>query len=66
MAVLKKFPQSGGQITGVRQSSEPMPTSHWFRPVDARYEPAAAQRRPDDECWLLDQRCFVDGEAYSR
>ncbi|HYX42503.1 MAG TPA: hypothetical protein VE821_12435, partial [Pyrinomonadaceae bacterium] len=19
-----------------------------------------------DECWRLDQRCFVDGEAYSR
>jgi ribosomal-protein-alanine N-acetyltransferase len=45
-------------------------------PVEAeRPAPAAVGTRYDirpltishlDECWRLDQRCFVDGEAYSR
>ena len=43
--------------------------------VAAAEEPAHAEERYDirpltitqlDECWRLDQRCFVDGEAYSR
>ena len=60
MAVLKKF------------------RSRWFSPrqepavialvppVDARYEVRPLTIAQLDECWRLDQRCFVDGEAYSR
>src|SRR5258707_15792549 len=35
-------------------------------PVDARYDLRPLSVAQIDECWLLDQRCFVDGEAYSR
>lgn len=64
MAVLKKF------------------RSRWWSPPSEDYPdepeitvPAAVGIRYDirpltishlDECWRLDQRCFVDGEAYSR
>ena len=64
MAVLKKF------------------RSRWWSPPTQEYPgepeikvPAAVGMRYDirpltishlDECWRLDQRCFVDGEAYSR
>jgi len=64
MAVLKKF------------------RSRWWSPPSEEYlvepeitVPAAVGIRYDirpltishlDECWRLDQRCFVDGEAYSR
>ena len=64
MAVLKKF------------------RSRWWAPPSEEYPvepeitvPAAVGIRYDirpltishlDECWRLDQRCFVDGEAYSR
>jgi ribosomal-protein-alanine N-acetyltransferase len=64
MAVLKKF------------------RSRWWSPPSEEYPvkpeitvPAAVGIRYDirpltishlDECWRLDQRCFVDGEAYSR
>lgn len=64
MAVLKKF------------------RSRWWSPPSEEYPvepeltvPVAVGLRYDirpltishlDECWRLDQRCFVDGEAYSR
>jgi ribosomal-protein-alanine N-acetyltransferase len=54
----------------------------WSHPVEAEAEvydapatPSLLEARYDvrpltvaqlDECWRLDQRCFVDGEAYSR
>lgn len=56
--------------------------SRWWSPSSEDYSgeqgspaPAALSLRYDirpltishlDECWRLDQRCFVDGEAYSR
>lgn len=56
--------------------------SRWWSPSSEDYSgepdtsvPAALGMRYDirpltishlDECWRLDQRCFVDGEAYSR
>lgn len=56
--------------------------SRWWSPSAEDYPLAAEQTPPAklgqrydirpltishlDECWRLDQRCFVDGEAYSR
>jgi len=56
--------------------------SRWWSPAAEEFQPEAEQPRPAlagqlydirpltishlDECWRLDQRCFVDGEAYSR
>jgi ribosomal protein S18 acetylase RimI-like enzyme len=34
--------------------------------VDMRYDVRPLSVSQLDECWRLDQRCFVDGEAYSR
>ncbi|HEV2706101.1 MAG TPA: ribosomal protein S18-alanine N-acetyltransferase [Pyrinomonadaceae bacterium] len=34
--------------------------------ADARYDIRPMTVAHLDECWRLDQRCFVDGEAYSR
>jgi ribosomal-protein-alanine acetyltransferase len=34
--------------------------------VEARYDVRPLTVSQLDECWRLDQRCFVDGEAYSR
>ncbi len=34
--------------------------------VDTRYDVRPLTVSQLDECWRLDQRCFVDGEAYSR
>ena len=35
-------------------------------PINARYEMRPLTIAQIEECWRLDQRCFVDGEAYSR
>ena len=64
MAVLKKI-----------RSRWWSPPSEEFPVETERTAPAAVGIRYDirpltishlDECWRLDQRCFVDGEAYSR
>lgn len=64
MAVLKKI-----------RSRWWSPPSEEFPVEPERMAPAAVGIRYDiraltishlDECWRLDQRCFVDGEAYSR
>ena len=64
MAVLKKI-----------RSRWWSPPSGEFPVEPERTTPAAVGMRYDirpltishlDECWRLDQRCFVDGEAYSR
>jgi len=34
--------------------------------VSARYDIRPLTISSLDDCWRLDQRCFVDGEAYSR
>src|SRR5437870_1134596 len=35
-------------------------------PVNAQYEVRSLTVAQLDDCWRLDQRCFLDGEAYSR
>lgn len=35
-------------------------------PVNAQYDLRPLTISQLDDCWRLDQRCFVDGEAYSR
>lgn len=68
MAVLKKirsrlFSSNPGEEAGARdgeragQAAEAAPWRYDIRPL------TVAQL---DECWRLDQRCFIDGEAYSR
>jgi ribosomal-protein-alanine acetyltransferase len=66
MAVLKKFrPRwwlNGRQSPGVEG-----PTNiALVPPANARYDVRPLTVSQIDECWRLDQRCFVDGEAYSR
>ncbi|HKE59627.1 MAG TPA: N-acetyltransferase [Pyrinomonadaceae bacterium] len=66
MAVLKKF-----RSRWWSQSEEPAydspkrektVTPSWNQRYDVR--PLTVSQL--DECWRLDQRCFIDGEAYSR
>jgi ribosomal-protein-alanine N-acetyltransferase len=67
MAVLKKirsrwWPQgeeNGGEADGYEQSAA-------STLIEIRYEVRPLTVSQLDECWRLDQRCFVDGEAYSR
>src|SRR3712207_5501331 len=67
MAVLKKIRSrwwSQGEGEGeAAQGYEPPSTSPL---VEVRYEVRPLTVSQLDECWRLDQRCFVDGEAYSR
>jgi ribosomal-protein-alanine acetyltransferase len=66
MAVLKKFRpkwwpnnrQSAAEYIHTNIALVP--------PADARYDLRPLSIAQLDECWHLDQRCFVDGEAYSR
>jgi ribosomal-protein-alanine acetyltransferase len=64
MAVLKKIrsrwwsPSSDNYPV---ESEMPMPAT-----TGTRYDIRPLTISHLDECWRLDQRCFVDGEAYSR
>jgi ribosomal-protein-alanine N-acetyltransferase len=66
MAVLKKIRSRWWTPTA--------PPDNYLSPSERNLVPAVGTRydvRPLtisqlDECWRLDQRCFVDGEAYSR
>src|ERR671926_1249606 len=65
MAVLKKFrsrwwSQSEVQYDGEKKETTPTPS--WKTTYDIR--PLTISQL--DETWRLDQRCFIDGEAYSR
>jgi len=66
MAVLKKF-RPRWWLSG-RQVSQPeaRPNIALVPPVNVRYDLRPLTVSQIDECWRLDQRCFVDGEAYSR
>src|SRR5258706_14613070 len=44
------------------KTEETPPTPMWGQKYDLR--PLTISQL--DECWRLDQRCFIDGEAYSR
>jgi ribosomal-protein-alanine N-acetyltransferase len=70
MAVLKKIRSrlfssnagemaDGGPDEGARGSVAPTDAG-------ARYDIRPLTVAQLDECWRLDQRCFIDGEAYSR
>ncbi len=68
MAVLKKirsrlFGAQDAGANGALQQSAPGPTAH---AAQTRYDIRPLTIAHLDECWRLDQRCFVDGEAYSR
>jgi len=67
MAVLKKirsrwWPQGEESVEPVAgyeaKASSPI--------LEVRYDVRPLTITQLDECWRLDQRCFVDGEAYSR
>lgn len=66
MAVLKKFRSrwwSQDELQNERTTRrEKVATPSWGLKYDVR--PLTISQL--DECWRLDQRCFIDGEAYSR
>jgi ribosomal-protein-alanine acetyltransferase len=66
MAVLKKFRSrwwSQEDLPTERTTKkEKVATPSWGTKYDVR--PLTISQL--DECWRLDQRCFIDGEAYSR
>ena len=65
MAVLKKFKSRWWSQSEIEYSSEQKEkpvTPTWGLRYDVR--PLTISQL--DECWRLDQRCFIDGEAYSR
>lgn len=66
MAVLKKI-RSRLWSQGERaDEGEQSYGSHPSPLVEVRYDIRPMTISHLDECWRLDQRCFVDGEAYSR
>ena len=66
MAVLKKF-RPRWWPNGRELSPGPRPTNiALVPPINAHYDLRPLTIAQLDECWELDQRCFIDGEAYSR
>jgi len=64
MAVLKKIRSrwwSPSSEDYPREQDNPAPAT-----LGLRYDIRPLTISQLDECWRLDQRCFVDGEAYSR
>jgi len=66
MAVLKKF-----RPRWWPNGREPLPVPKQANialvpPINAHYDLRPLTIAQLDECWELDQRCFIDGEAYSR
>src|SRR2546421_12182574 len=66
MAVLKKFRPRWWLSSRQVSEPEPRPNIALVPPVNVRYDVRPLTVSQLDECWRLDQRCFVDGEAYSR
>lgn len=67
MAVLKKIRSrwwSQGEDDGDQSKDYDPPIASSL--AEVRYEVRPLTISQLDECWRLDQRCFVDGEAYSR
>src|SRR5258708_13251439 len=65
MAVLKKirsrwWSQSDLQYDSAKEERSVSPS------IGLRYDLRPLTISQLDECWRLDQRCFIDGEAYSR
>src|SRR5437870_10185896 len=66
MAVLKKFRPRWWLSSRQAPTHTIQPNIALVPPVNARYDLRPLTVAQLDECWHLDQRCFVDGEAYSR
>ena len=66
MAVLKKFRPKWWLNNRQEQEGVEVPPLALVPPVNARYDLRPLTIAQIDECWQLDQRCFADGEAYSR
>ena len=64
MAVIKKIRSRWWSQTSEEYTHEPEPSV--LAAVGTRYEIRPLAISQLEECWRLDQRCFVDGEAYSR
>lgn len=67
MAVLKKIRSrlwSPGEDEGGQEEGYAPPDLSSLTKVQYEVRPLTVSQL--DECWRLDQRCFVDGEAYSR
>jgi ribosomal-protein-alanine acetyltransferase len=68
MAVLKKirsrlFPSGAGDDFCAPEATQ---AARGASSAQARYDIRPLTLAQLEECWRLDQRCFVDGEAYSR
>ena len=66
MAVLKKFRPKWWPNNRQAMPEPSQPNITLVPPINARYDLRPLTIAQLDECWRLDQRCFVDGEAYSR
>jgi ribosomal-protein-alanine acetyltransferase len=67
MAVLKKIRSRWLQTPEAPPDPHPTRTDNILPlKTDQRYDVRPLSVSQLDECWKLDQRCFVDGEAYSR
>ncbi len=66
MAVLKKIRSRWWTPTAPPDNYLPPSERALVLSVGAKYDVRPLSISQLDECWRLDQRCFVDGEAYSR
>ena len=66
MAVLKKIRTRWWSPAAPPEDYPIQPEPAPFSAAGARYDIRPLTISQLDECWRLDQRCFVDGEAYSR
>ncbi len=76
MAVLKKIrsrlfaaPDARGEGEGLRETDAATArraAEHARAAAEPRYDIRPLTLAQLEECWRLDQRCFIDGEAYSR
>ncbi len=69
MAVLKKIRARWWSSQGEDAGEETQPVSTGAEEptlIQIQYDVRPMTISHLDECWRLDQRCFVDGEAYSR
>jgi [ribosomal protein S18]-alanine N-acetyltransferase len=67
MAVLKKIrSRFWSQSEATSKAAQPYSAAQEAGLIEVRYDVRPMTVSHLDECWRLDQRCFVDGEAYSR
>src|SRR6201982_429382 len=66
MAVLKKFRPRWWLGNRQDEPADAHANIPLVPPINVRYDVRPLTVSQIDECWRLDQRCFVDGEAYSR